>query len=209
MTKNILSLLLPCLFFLVFLSSCAQQKEASSAEIDIYRSGSLQLDNKKNIPKKIFVDVRDAAGAPAALPPDVEAAMEQKDFEIVDSPSEAAYILHISIVRQGEVDPAIFPSMVESGYGTPAKFSGDGGVGLIADALLVQRNIPTHKRPSRARLKNVAYRNATDSNQMRLGFILRGDLPDNSKPENFFAQKLAHEIRDALEPDVHARMDEN
>lgn len=208
MKRTIYAFWLPCLFFFIF-SGCVRQHEAVSGEIKAFRSGDLHLTAKKDIPKIIYVDLRDANGVPAHLPQDVENALAGKSFELTDSPSKAGYILHINIVRKGSVDPATMPALVESGYGTDAKFSGHGATAILADALLVQRSVPQAKRPSRERLKNITKRNARGSSQMRFGLMIPGEISSRQDATAFFSRELAKELQNALAPQSQASAEED
>lgn len=193
MKKNCLNFWLSCLLPILVFSGCLRHQEAASAEIQAFHSGDIRLAADKDIPKTIYVDLRDADGALVSLPEEIKRTIAGKRFRLADSPSKAGYILHINIVRQGSVDPAQFAALVNAGYGSKAKFSGQGATGLLADALMVQRTVPSHKRPSRARLKNITSRNARDSSQMRLGLLAK-DKP----AEGMFARALARELQNAM-----------
>lgn len=179
------------LSFLILFHACTPHYEAVSAEIKTYRAGDLRL---RDGPKTVYVDVRDQDKPDSTSEGLLKEALAHNGFEIVNSPSEAAYILHVSVMGRGDVDPAAFASLVNAGYGGSSKFSGHGARGVLADALLVLREVPEHKRPSRARMKNAAQRNALDSSQTRVGALLvTGDAPRSE-----FADALAKELRAAL-----------
>ena len=88
--------------------------------------------------------------------------------------------------------------MVDAGYDGPSKFSGTGGTALLADVLLVQRRVPSARRPSRANLKNISNRNAVASSQMRLGLLVRHDIRLKAGLPPYFADVLARELSTAI-----------
>lgn len=202
--KNSLSPRLWPLLIAVFLLAhgCAEPTHPVAAPrvIDKFHSGSLNMSIKKGVPRVIYIDLRDAAGPRSVTPPEIAAAIAHENFKITDSPSKAGYILHINIIKEDTVNPEIFPDVVRSGYGGPAEFSGSGAKALLADIILVQRQVPAAKRPSHERLKSIAARNALDSGQMRVGLMLAGD--DAAKPEyeRLFYSALAEELQNALSP---------
>ncbi len=83
---------------------------------------------------------------------------------------------------------------MDAGYGAPSALSGTGGAALLADVLLVQRRVPSSRRPSRTNLKNISNRNAVASSQMRLGLLVRHDIRLKSELPAYFADVLAHEL---------------
>lgn len=60
--------------------------------------------------------------------------------------------------------------------------------------LLVQRRVPSARRPSRANLKNISNRNAVASSQMRLGLLVRHDIRLKAGLPPYFADVLAREL---------------
>lgn len=191
-------------FCAIFLSlsliqACVRQPEAVSGEIRTFSSGNLYMAAHRDAPRTIYVDVRDKGGAVSSIPREIAVALARGQFRLADSPSKAGYILHIDLLRAGTVDAANLQRLVNSGYGSDAAFSGSGSTGLLADALLVQRRVPSSSRPSRARLKNITKRNALGSGQMRIGLLVPGRIPQGQTPESFFSRVLAGELENALE----------
>lgn len=206
--KNYLKKIIPAFFLMVCAFStlaCVRQKEvASAAEISAFESGSLHVPYNKKAPKTIYVDMNDSTGHVAIPPQQLQSLLAGENFEIVDNPSKAGYILHISLLQEGKVAPEALRHLVDAGYGSDAKFSGDGASAWLADALLVQRQVPSHKRPSRARLKNVSARNALGSTQMRLGIMAPENLSGRNAFLSAFGKELATRICDSLAPKSQA-----
>ena len=65
---------------------------------------------------------------------------------------------------------------------------------LALAVLLVQRRVPSSRRPSRTNLKNISNRNAVASSQMRLGLLVRHDIRLKSELPTYFADVLAREL---------------
>lgn len=193
-------LLLLSVFVLILAMSgaCVRQREAVDTEIRVLRAGSLTPMEHGDVPDRMYVDVRDMTGRALRLPAHAGRNLGNTRISLVENPSEAGYILQVSLLDEGTVDPETFASLVEGGYGTPARFSGGGASGLLADILLVQRKVPSHSRPSRARLKNITSRNALGSSQMRLGLLVPHETPPHNALPASFADALARELGEAL-----------
>lgn len=194
--------LLPALGLILFVAvlacSCIRQREAESAEIRVLREGTLSPIERGDVPDKMYVDVRDMTGRALRLPAHAGRSLDRTRVTLVENPSEAGYILQVSLLDEGTVSPEALESLVKAGYGAPARFSGAGGHGLLADVLLVQRKVPSHARPSRARLKNITSRNAVGSSQMRLGLLVPHEEPRHNALPTSFADTLARELGEAL-----------
>lgn len=193
-----LPLLLLALLVLVLSSACVRQREAPDPGIRILRAGSLAPMEHEDVAEAMYMDVRDLTGRNLVLPAHVERYLESTGVRLVEKPSQAGYILHISLLCEGTVSPEVLSALVESGYGTDARFSGDGGHGLLADILLVARTVPSHARPSRARLKNISSRNALGASQMRLALFAPFEPPPHSALPESFVDALSRELDQAL-----------
>lgn len=182
-------------------AGCVRQREAgSAADVHILRSGELSRVERADVPSRIYVDVRDMTGRALRLPANAARDFKSTQFSLADSPSQAGYILQVSLLDEGVVSPAALEALVRAGYGAPARFSGTGAAGLLADVLLVQRVVPSHRRPSRARLKNITSRNAVGSSQMRLGLYVDHETPPHNSLPVYFADALARELSAAISP---------
>lgn len=193
-----LPLLLVLLLTLAMSYACVRQREAESSEIHVLREGALTPMEHGDVPDRMYVDVRDMTGRSLQLPAHMCRNLGTTRITLVENPSEAGYILQISLLDEGTVSPEVLADLVEGGYGTPARFSGSGASALLADILLVQRKVPSHARPSRARLKNITSRNAVGSSQMRLGLLVPHETPPHNALPASFADALAKELDGAL-----------
>ena len=183
-----LPLLLLILPAVILSCACIRQREAESAEIRVLRSGELTPVENGDVPDKMYVDVRDMTGRALRLPAHAGRNLERSRITL----------LQVSLLDEGTVSPEALEEIVNAGYGAPARFSGRGAHGLLADVLLVQRKVPSHARPSRARLKNITSRNAVGSSQMRLGLLVPHEEPRHNALPSSFAGALAHELEEAL-----------
>lgn len=172
-------------------TGCVKQQAAQSAELATYHQGNLSLPDNPKAPKLIYVDCREGAELAPHLNEYLERALAQGRFHLADSPSKAGYILHVNILRQGDVAPDSLKAAVNAGYGTKAKFHGNGADGMLVDALMVQRRIPEAARPSHQKMKNIASRNALDSSQMRMGILATGKKHGQEEFSRAIAQELA------------------
>lgn len=185
------------------LPGCVRQnnKTPDAAQTETFTNGDLRLPRHADAPGRIYVEARNSAGEQLPISRNLEAALASKSFTIVSSPSKAGYILNINILQRGDVNPAILDRLVQEGYGAPSGFTGSGGIGMLVDALLVQRRVPLGKRPGHARLKNISARNAMESAQMRLGAVVFKPVSETAAYEEL-SFNLANALKDALGGDT-------
>lgn len=164
---------------------CRKYSEGAQGAVESMRSGSLSVDSTAYVPDSLYIDWIDRSGLGLELPANHAARFGDMGYRIVDSPSKAGYILHVTILAAGPVARARLAELTNSGYGSPARFSGDGVTGLLADILLVQRRVPRASKPGQTRLKNIARRNAVSSSQMRLGLFQTGIHKRQAMSGNF------------------------
>ena len=189
----ILSLVLIC-------SACEKRQieEPLETPINIYKSGELIPALDKNGQNTIYIDVRDETGQVPVTPVILRSLLEADNYEIVDAPSKAAYILHISILQEGSASADNVEEIVRQGYGAPAIFKGGDGSGWIADALLVKRRVPSEKREIHKRLKNISSRNALNSSQQRIGLSSQTRIEGRPAHVALFGQPLAKALHAAI-----------
>lgn len=180
------------------LNACVRQRDGDAGEVEVLRSGALNRAGDEDIPNVAYVNVRDMSNRVFHLGSQAEAWLGRKGFTVTDNPSQAGYIVQISVLAAGPVDPDSLRAVVDAGYDGPSKFSGTGGTALLADVLLVQRRVPSARRPSRANLKNISNRNAVASSQMRLGLLVRHDIRLKAGLPPYFADVLARELSTAI-----------
>ncbi len=189
-----LFLLLLLALSLMPLNACVRQRDGDASEVEVLRSGALNRAGDEDIPNVVYVSVRDMTNRVFQLRSQAEAWLERKGFTVTDNPSQAGYIVQISVLAAGQTAPDSLRGAVDAGYDAPAALSGTGGTALLADVLLVQRRVPNARRPSRANLKNISNRNAVGSSQMRLGLLVRHGIRLKSGLPAYFADVLAREL---------------
>lgn len=185
-----------CLIISTLINGCVRQTVASSAAITTFHEGTLALSANADAPKLVYVDVQQNTRIMPRLAKDLGVALASGKFRLTDAPSKAGHILHVNILQEGSCNPESVRAAVKAGYGQKARFSGSGSRAILADALMVQRKVPTHKRPSRQRLKNISHRNALGSAQMRLA-VLHNSSRQNVDLSKAIAQELARQIEAA------------
>lgn len=191
----------PRLFFLLlltlsllFLNACIRQGDGGVTEVEVLRSGVLDRAGDEDISNVVYVSVRDMTSRVSHLRPQAEAWLGRQGFTVTDNPSQAGHIVQISVLAAGQTAPESLRNVVDAGYGAPSALSGTGGAALLADVLLVQRRVPSSRRPSRTKLKNISNRNAVASSQMRLGLLVRHDMQLQSELPACFTDALAREL---------------
>ncbi|MBQ3059810.1 MAG: conjugal transfer protein TraT [Desulfovibrio sp.] len=189
MPKTVLAVLLLCLSLT---SACIRQ--VGPDDIDVMRSGQLDWQADAEIARVVYVGARDESRHVPQLRALAQSWLERKGYALTENPSMAGYIVQITLLAAGPADAESLRAVVDSGYGSPSLFSGQGATALLADVLLVQRRIPSHKRPSRARMKNVSRRNAVDNSRLRIGLLLRRELRQDADLPSVFAEVLGREI---------------
>ena len=119
-------------------------------------------------------------------------------FEVIDSPSKAGHILHVNIAAAGESDAAVARSAIDAGFDAPVRLQGKDSIVIVADALLVERNVPSPNRARSNAMRSITRRNAVADSRLRLGIILPHA---NRSPllEAAVADRLAQELCRPLE----------
>lgn len=179
---------------LIPLNACVRQRDGDASEVEVLRSGALNRAGDEDIPNVVYVSVRDMTNRVFHLRSQTEAWLGRKGFTVTGNPSQAGYIVQISVLAAGQAAPESLRGVVDAGYDAPSVLSGTGGTALLADVLLVQRRVPSSRRPSRTNLKNISNRNAVASSQMRLGLLVRHDIRLKSELPAYFADVLAREL---------------
>ena len=186
-------------------TACKHTKVEPNA-IETMHNGSLAVENGAEIANSFYVDVQGQTRGMDGIVAATEAKLRLGGYEITNNPSEAGHILHLNILHSGACNANDLRIAVAAGYGNSLHLgsgsgSGDDATGLVADALLVQRRIPTHKRPSFVRLKNISNRNAVGNSQMRFGLLLPSGT-QNLPPA--FVEVLSRELATALQSPTQA-----
>ena len=174
--KKTLFLLLALL--LLLLPGCKHRQPAPT-DIQVLRQGSLAPADDDTTPV-VYVSVRDQSRHVFGLRAEVERLLRAEKYDITDNPSQAGFIIQASVLEAGITDAASAHRMVEGGYGAPSELSGKGATLVLSDILLVQRRVPSDKRPKRFMLQNVGSRNARGSSQMRTGLLAHREFSVDS-----------------------------
>ena len=92
----------------------------------------------------------------SACAPKWSACCAPKSTTSPTTPARPGSIGQASVLEAGITDAASAHRMVEGGYGqAPSELSGKGATLVLSDILLVQRRVPSDKRPKRFMLQNV------------------------------------------------------
>ena len=186
-------ILLLCLIFAT-LCGCVRQS-ADGARVEVLRQGQLeQPESDANIPPAVYVNVRDNTNKLSGLRTQAESWLQRQGYTIVPNPSEAGYILQVVVLAAGVAAPESVRQMVAAGYDAPSKLDGRGGTALVADVLLVQRNVPSAKQPARSKLKSISKRNAVASSQMRIGLLALQEFKVDTGVPPIFAETMGKEL---------------
>ncbi|MBO5490864.1 MAG: conjugal transfer protein TraT [Desulfovibrio sp.] len=187
-----------CLFLLL-LPACIRQK-SNAVDTEVLRQGRLEAPQRDvDIAPVVYVNVRDNTNRRAAgLSAQTEASLRRMGYAVVANPSEAGYILQVVVLAAGTASPENARAVVADGYGAPSSLSGSGGTALVADVLLVQRQVPSAKRPSRVKLKNISRRNAVANSQMRIALLAHKEINLEGGVNSFMMDTLARERAGSL-----------
>ena len=186
-------ILVLCVLFAT-LCGCVRQS-ADNARVEVLRQGQLeQPESDANIHPAVYVNVRDNTNKLFGLRAQTEAWLQRQGFTVVPNPSEAGYILQVVVLSAGVAAPESVRQMVTAGYDTPSQLSGRGSTALVADVLLVQRNVPSAKQPSRSKLKSISKRNAVASSQMRIGLLAHQEFKSDAGVPPIFAETMGKEL---------------
>ena len=199
--KKTLFLLLALL--LLLLPGCKHRQPAPT-DIQVLRQGSLAPADDDTTPV-VYVSVRDQSRHVFGLRAEVERLLRAEKYDITDNPSQAGFIIQASVLEAGITDAASTHRMVEGGYGAPSELSGKGATLVLSDILLVQRSVPSDKRPKRFMLQNVGSRNARGSSQMRTGLLAHREFSVDSGIPALFVTLLAREITSPFSTPRHSR----
>lgn len=173
-------------------------RNAGPVEAEIFSNGSLEgvIRHKDRHREPVYLGVHDHSGRLGQLEGLVWQKLASQGHEMTKNPSEAVWIIQVSLPAAGPCNDQALRGAVNAGYDSKCQLGHQDksqANGCVADILLVKRNIPEDKRESRKRLRNVSARNALASSQMRLGLILKG-----KKSGEHLATGMASEIARAL-----------
>lgn len=183
------------LLSLCLLGGCIRRGDGDASQVEVLRSGELSsAGGDEDIADVAYVNVRDKSNRVFGLHSLAETYLSSKGFTVTDNPSQAGYIIQITVLDAGPVDPDSLRRVVDAGYDAPSKLSGTGGTALLTDVLLVQRRVPNARRPNKANLKNISSRNAVASSRMRLALLVRREITLKGELPAYFTEVLAREL---------------
>ena len=166
--------------------------------MQIFQAGSLEAQGGPGVAKTVYVDARDAHKPAPALRDAIVRRLTGAGFEVIESPSKAGHILHVNIVAAGECNADAARAAINAGFDSPVQLQGKDSVVIVADALLVERTVPTPNRARSNAMRSITRRNALADSRLRLGVILP-HIERSPLVETSVADRLAQEICRPLE----------
>ncbi len=190
--KQVRNSLVLLLFACLLLSSaCVKQSARQAGPLDVYRNGKLD-EAGTDIADVAFVSVRDSTTLVGNLHGEIERRLRTHGIQLTGNPSQAGYILQISVLACEPSSTDNLKKSVDAGYGAPVTLSGKGHTALVTDALLVLRRVP--RAGKKQALQSISNRQAVASSQMRLGLQARKDLDTTKNLPPDVGGTLAAEI---------------
>lgn len=175
---------------LLFSSACVKQSR-QAGPLDVYRNGKLD-EAGTDIADVAYVSVRDSTTLVGNLHGEIERRLQTHGIKLTGNPSQAGYILQISVLACATSSTDNLKKSVDAGYGAPVALSGKGNTALVTDALLVLRRVP--RAGKKQALQSISNRQAVASSQMRLGLQARKELDTAKNLPPDVGVKLAAEI---------------
>ena len=166
--------------------------------MQIVQAGSLEAQGGPGVARTVYVDARDAHKPAPVLLDAIVRRLTGAGFEVIESPSKAGHILHVNIVAAGECDAHAARAAINAGFDSPVQLQGKDSVVIVADALLVERTVPSPNRARSNAMRSIARRNALADSRLRLGVILP-HVERSPLVETSVADRLAQEICRPLE----------
>ncbi len=140
------------LFTLLLLMAACTPKESNVAEqVLVDESKPIKLKVDKAVDNTVYVLARHNTSNMQSIQASIEQGLQQKGYKIAQGPSEAGYIVHITVPSMGIHGSTWLQSNIKAGYGAPIKNTistneEDKHFVIIADVLIVARTIPTKLR---------------------------------------------------------------
>jgi hypothetical protein len=91
--------------------------EKKDLKVETLMSDTIFLDVEKNLPRTVYVDIRNSSDKDFDLLGPVTARLTQRGYTVVQNPDAASYILQANILQVGQADPSALRTSVYSGYG--------------------------------------------------------------------------------------------
>lgn len=157
------------------LPGCVRQsaeKAEATQSLEMLQSGSPRLESGAGIAPTVYVSLRDSTNKVFGLRGLMERALQARGYAITNTPSQAGYILQMTVTHAGAANPAAVRQAVPMGYGQDADVSGEGACALVADALVAARTLPSSRRSPV--LANASRRSTVADEQVRVAAMLAG-----------------------------------
>lgn len=184
--------------FLAAAAGCSIPDAGVREPLRVLCSGVLDSGGTQDMaPPSLYIDFRDQNGRPLGISESNKVSFSKLGYRLVEKPSDAGNILHVTILASDQVSRESLEALVRQGYGSPARFSGSGANGLLADMLLVRRKVPAGEKSAQKRLKNIARRNALGNSQMRIGLYSEGRR-ESGEIQDRLRDALLRETRSAM-----------
>lgn len=103
-----------------FVCGCAATQvaiEKKDLKVETLMSDTIFLDVEKNLPRTVYVDIRNSSDKDFDLLGPVTAKLAQRGYTVVADPAAASYVLQVNILQVGQADPSALRTSVYSGYG--------------------------------------------------------------------------------------------
>lgn len=165
---------------------------------EILREGGLEAQAGSGVPRTVYVDARDARGPAPALRDALLRRLTDAGFDAVDNPSKAGHILHVTLVAEGPCDAQTARDAVRAGFDGPVRLGSGDAAAVVADALLVERTVPSPRKARSNAMRSISRRNALADSRLRLGIL----LPRGSRARldsGGMTERLARELCRPLE----------
>lgn len=166
--------------------------------MQIVQAGSLEAQGGPGVARTVYVDARDARRPAPVLRDAIVRRLTGAGFDVIESPSKAGHILHVNIVAAGECNADAARTVISAGFDSPVQLRGKDSIVIVADALLVERTVPSPNRARSNAMRSIARRNALADSRLRLGIILP-HVTRSPLVEASVADRLAQEICRPLE----------
>ena len=166
--------------------------------MQVMQTGALEAQGGPGVARTVYVDARDARKPAPILREAIIRRLSGAGFEVIDSPSKAGHILHVNVVAAGECNADTARAAIRAGFDSPVHLEGNDSVVIVADALLVERNVPSPNRARSNAMRSISRRNALADSRLRLGIILP-PMKRSPLAEAAVADRLAQELCRPLE----------
>ncbi|MDR2574323.1 MAG: complement resistance protein TraT [Desulfovibrio sp.] len=185
-----------CLFALSLLTAaCIPHGRDAASGLMVLRNGVLTLPQSEDIARVAYVSVTDADNRISGLRVKLENCLTSKGFTVTGNPSEAGYIIQLSVPAAGPGSREAAHAAVREGYAGEARLSGTDGTVLVADTLVVQRRVP---KSGKKRLKTISNRMTVADDQMRLGLFVPRKISFQPEFPEYVTERTAGEICSGL-----------